>query len=329
VPEPYRVASFSSLAVARDGRETGLEMTAAVLDAEAPDHDARAIAPAPGEDAAPDRTIFAFPRGVRAGTCVHEIFEELDFAAVAPPGLVPTPLEAIAAIAPVVERKLAEHRFEPEWRATMVETVRRAVTLPLDAAGHVRLAGVDAARCARELEFYYPVDGLDVSDLRSVLLDHRLAGGRFDDDVASLGFARVEGFMKGFIDLVFEANGRFFVLDYKSNHLGDRADDYAPERLAAAMGRDGYYLQYLIYTLTLHRMLALRLPDYDPARHLGGAFYVFVRGLDPSRPPGWSVFHDRPSPALVRALDRLVAGEVPRKRARPGGRRDGGVEAKS
>ena len=110
--------------------------------------------------------------------------------------------------------------------------------------------------------------------------------------------------LKGFIDLVFCWQGRWYLLDYKSNHLGDTPQAYGKEALEQAMLAHRYDLQYQLYTLALHRLLRQRLPDYDPARHLGGVFYLFLRGM-----PEAGIFHTRPSVARVEALDRYFAGE--------------------
>jgi exodeoxyribonuclease V beta subunit len=110
------------------------------------------------------------------------------------------------------------------------------------------------------------------------------------------------------MDLVFEHQGRFYVLDYKSNHLGDSAEAYGPDALQQAMIQHRYDLQYQLYTLALHRYLASRLPDYDYERHIGGVFYLFLRGMQADSSQG--IFFTRPEPALIHALDRLFAGEV-------------------
>jgi exodeoxyribonuclease V beta subunit len=115
--------------------------------------------------------------------------------------------------------------------------------------------------------------------------------------------------MRGFIDLIFEADGRYWLVDYKSNWLGPTLDDYRADRLPPAMARDAYWLQYLIYTVVLHRLLRLRLPGYDYDTHVGGVFYLFLRGIHPERGAASGVFHDRPSRALVEALDGWIGGD--------------------
>ena len=114
--------------------------------------------------------------------------------------------------------------------------------------------------------------------------------------------------MKGFIDLVFESGGRFYLVDWKSNHLGTRPEDYDAGALAAVMREDLYVLQYHLYAVALHEYLKGRVPGYDYDRHFGGAFYVFLRGVDPARSPGCGIYRDRPARRLIETLaEGLVA----------------------
>ena len=133
---------------------------------------------------------------------------------------------------------------------------------------------------------------------------------RFSYPVPQLVFDDMNAFLNGFIDLVFEHDGRFYVLDWKSNVLGVQRENYGPVSVAAAMAEHGYHWQYLLYTVALHRFLSLRLPDYDYDRHVGGALYLFVRGVRPNwrnddgTPAG--VFFDRPDRSVIEAIDRLL-----------------------
>jgi exodeoxyribonuclease V beta subunit len=117
----------------------------------------------------------------------------------------------------------------------------------------------------------------------------------------------LNGLMQGFIDLTVEADGRYWVVDYKTNRLGERAADYGRDALAHAVRHGSYDLQYLIYLVALHRHLGRALPDYDPARHLGGAQYLFLRGLDGTS-ADTGVFVDTPDPDFIVALDGLFLG---------------------
>ena len=105
--------------------------------------------------------------------------------------------------------------------------------------------------------------------------------------------------MKGFIDLVFAHQGSYYIVDWKSNHLGDRPEDYRPEVLGTVMADAFYILQYHIYALALHRYLKHRVPNYDYDIHFGGVRYLFLRGVDPEAGPTFGIFKDRPTAAAI------------------------------
>ncbi|MEE3160260.1 MAG: PD-(D/E)XK nuclease family protein, partial [Pseudomonadota bacterium] len=119
-----------------------------------------------------------------------------------------------------------------------------------------------------EMEFYLPVGQLSASDIDALL------GGdqRFS-------FEPLTGYLKGFIDLIFEWQGRYYVADYKSNHLGDHWRNYVPSALRDSMRDHRYDLQSWIYMLALDQLLSRRLPDYQPQKHLGGSVYFYLRGM--------------------------------------------------
>jgi len=122
-----------------------------------------------------------------------------------------------------------------------------------------------------------------------------------------LEFEAVNGFVKGYLDLALRWDGRFYIVDWKSNWLGAQVEDYRPEALARVMARQFYTLQYHLYTVALHRYLQMRLPGYEYERHFGGVRYLFLRGLDPARPE-LGVFGDRPAAAWVTKLSASLAG---------------------
>jgi exodeoxyribonuclease V beta subunit len=172
----------------------------------------------------------------------------------------------------------------------------------------LRLADVPAARRLVELEFHLPAQRLDAAALQALLRRLKLP-------VPGLSFPALHGYLHGFIDLVFEHAGRYYVLDWKSNHLGDRPDDYAAQALHAAMARQGYHLQALLYALALHRHLQQRRPGYRHDAQFGGVLYLFVRGVRPAwRQADGSAagvhFH-RPTLQALQQLEALLGGGGP------------------
>jgi exodeoxyribonuclease V beta subunit len=277
IPDPWRIASFTGLVAGRHR--------------EGPDHDAVRIAPAEDAVFAAGADAFGFPAGARAGLCLHAILERLDFCAVEP--------------GPLVTDTLERFGFDAGWAPAIGALLARVVDTALHPCG-IRLAAVPRHARLDELEFHYPLARFDAEGLRAILHAHDFAGGIFAGAVNALDFRTTHGFMRGFIDVVFEADGRWWLADYKSNWLGATLEDYAAEGLPAVMARESYFLQYLVYTVVLHRLLALRLPDYDYDRHVGGVLYLFLRGMDPERGHACGVFHDRPSRALIEALDAWI-----------------------
>jgi exodeoxyribonuclease V beta subunit len=295
LPAGWRIGSFSAIAHGAAHDRSGV------------DHDLRAV-DVPAATAAADGLAFhpddddplAFPRGPAAGEAIHLAFENIDFTDPAGwPAAIDQALHLLRAMGE------PEATGDAGLRARMLARLLEgtlSTPLPLGTAQALRLCELPRARRLVELEFHLPSHRFDALSLNALLESHGYPMPR-------LSFATLRGFLKGFIDLVFEHEGRFFILDWKSNHLGHTSAHYGQAAMAAAMSDQGYHLQYLLYLVALDRYLRLRLPDYDPARHLGGAVYLFVRGVRPDwhdaagRPTG--VFFHRPSAATLAALSAL------------------------
>jgi len=267
------------------------------------DHDARIVevatrvAALPPEIAADD--ILRFPRGPRAGECLHAIFEHIDFT-------------EPAGWKDGVDRGLFAHpQFLPGARAVgqsslLAGMAVRMLTnvMSVKLPGGIVLRSIPTGRRLTELEFSLPSPRVSANALNAMLKSA-------DYDVPRLTFRTLEGYLKGYIDVVFEHGGRYYMLDWKSNHLGYVPGDYGPAELRAAMAEHGYHLQYLLYALAVDRYLKHRIPRYRHDAHFGGVFYLFVRGVRPDwvnadgTPAG--VFHHRPSAITLARLDTLFA----------------------
>ena len=233
------------------------------------------------QEAGPSQGIHAFPRGVRAGTCLHEILEQVDFARLTNAG-------------EIVERKLRGYGIEG-FDEIVLENVQSLAALPLL---DFTLAETNETSRIAELEFSYPINQFTTAKLARVL------GEKIPLRIERLQFSEVSGFMNGFIDLIFERDERFYFADWKSNWLGPDVSAYAPAAIEAEMQHHFYTLQLCLYTAALHRYLRVRKRDYDYDRHFGGAFYVFLRGIDPAR-PGHGVHHQRLDRGLVEQLSEV------------------------
>ncbi len=275
----WRMASFSALARGRHS--------------EGPDYDPAEPDP---RDQPQDRSFFAFPRGAGAGRCLHATFEEWDFCC-----------DDRSALERLVCRKLKAHAISEDWTKIVANKIQSILATDLNGNG-LQLRHVKASQRLTELEFTYPLHGLTVQGLQAIVAGH--ASGlpkEFARAAETLAFETVSGFMKGFIDLSFEYQGRYYLIDWKSNWLGPTPHDYVRPRLVQAMAREHYYLQYLIYAIALHRYLGLRLPEYSYAEHFGGVYYLFLRGMDAEGSSEYGIFADRPGEDLILALDGVLA----------------------
>ena len=194
--------------------------------------------------------------------------------------------------------KLSAFGFSrPEWLAAVTACVRNTLAVELEPG--FALHRIAPKSRLVELEFYLPVSQLTAEELLRTLGPETAAGLRFEPR---------RGMLKGFIDLVVMHEERFYILDWKSNHLG-HAGSYGPDALAAAMRQHHYGLQYSLYTLALHRYLSLRLPDYDYDTHFGGVFYLFLRGVDPAQPTS-GIFPARPTRESIEELSLSLSGAI-------------------
>ncbi|MFA5257726.1 MAG: PD-(D/E)XK nuclease family protein, partial [Opitutales bacterium] len=185
-----------------------------------------------------------------------------------------------------------------------LNNLSEVLNTPLQAGGFA-LAGMGAGDLLRELEFYFPARDLDLAALASAFAGAGQPFAAYADDIAAMDARDVNGYLKGYIDMLFRRDGRHYILDWKSNWLGPDADAYSPAALDEAMRSHGYYLQACLYALALRRSMEVRWPDWDQERHFGGVFYVFTRGVDPLK-PGNGVAAFRPPSALLDGIEAAL-----------------------
>jgi exodeoxyribonuclease V beta subunit len=303
----WQTASFSQLAASAETIATGDARTPVERDHDELAGGSELVLSALGAEAeaGPPLALAGFPRGARAGNFFHEVFENVDFAEKIGPSL-----------EEITETKLREYGYEVEpWRKSVCAALREVFITPLGSGpGAFELARVPWDQRLNELEFYFPVadqpngDGFTRSILARAFSEHPSPEllPEYAERIERMGFLPLRGWLKGFIDLVFVHDGRYYLADYKTNHLGDTLSAFAPERLAAAMAHSHYYLQYHLYAVALHRYLERRLPNYDYDRDFGGVYYLFIKGMTPAQ-PGNGVFYERPPRARIVSLSEQLA----------------------
>ncbi|GAB3586423.1 UvrD-helicase domain-containing protein [Calidifontibacter terrae] len=260
------------------------------------------------------------PMGATFGSLVHAVLEEADLQAA------DLRVEFEGKTRELLRRWPVE--LDPTELANALELVCETPFGPL--AEDLCLRDLTESDRFAEMDFELPLGGGDrphpnakLGDIASLLRRHLPDGDPllpYADalDNPALGDQELRGYLTGSVDLTFRHGGRFFVVDYKTNRLGEPETDltladYTPDRLAAAMNHSSYPLQALLYAVVLHRYLRWRLPAYDPESHLGGVLYLYLRGMAGADTPRvdevpCGVFAWRPPVALVEAVSALLDG---------------------
>jgi exodeoxyribonuclease V beta subunit len=244
-------------------------------------------------------TIHSFPRGAEPGTFLHGLIEwagEQPFArSLTHP-----------ARTTIIERRLRVRGWLKytaiidEWLQTFLTTglpvgsstglpVEERKTMALDQLQHYQV----------EQDFSFPVHDVYAHQLDSLITQNILP----NLPRRALGPNALNGLMTGFIDMVAEHDGRYYVVDWKSNYLGPTDADYTQQAMSEVMTDKRYDVQLCLYLTALHRHLRHRLKDYDYDKHIGGALFVFLRGIGNDTR---GVFHHKPNKAFIEALDTLM-----------------------
>lgn len=252
--------------------------------------------------------ISSFPKGAKAGIFFHDIFEHLDFTA-----------SDYGHKEALVTSKLTAYGFDPKWRDAVCHMITRVLSIPLEIRTEaLTLSSVPCKDRINEMEFYYPLNPFTPQELEKIFSDHGILQfpGNFPDRIGKLTFPFAKGFMKGYIDMVFRKKGRYYLVDWKSNLLGTRLEDYSKDALNTVMSNDFYILQYHLYTLALYQYLRVRLPGFEYGKDFGGVFYIFIRGVDPDFGPEFGIYKDYPNPDLIHALSKALipGGDLRKKR---------------
>jgi exodeoxyribonuclease V beta subunit len=227
------------------------------------------------------KSIFTFPRGAAAGTLIHKLFEhsEFDFTAEQSGEFIPEMLE--------------NYGFDPEWSDVLTQMLNDVCGA--DYTGF-DLNRVQSSDLLKEMEFHLPVRNIAVEELLQIIRE----GG----DVDLHAEKAQKAYLTGFIDLVIRQNGKYYILDYKSNHLGDSVEDYSTDVLQKSIRDSGYDVQYHLYIVALIRLLKKAIPEFDYDRDFGGALYLYVRGMREGQSSG--IWFDKPDEQVINRLEKAM-----------------------
>ncbi len=239
-------------------------------------------------------TIHSFIKGSRTGNAWHRIFEMLDY----------PEFQKGEALKDTVLRAMEEFGFTDSDNSfrSVEKMVSDVLTVELNAQNDtIQLCSVTDKCRSTEFSFSLLSKGVQCSQIRKIVAE----GEGFSVSINDSDF---QGYLTGFIDLVFAHNGRYYVADWKSNWLGCTTDDYSPRRVEEAMKEKEYHLQYILYITALSQFLKHRpgtFFDYDT--HIGGAFYLFLRGIEAGKETG--IYYHKPRKRTISQLLKLFTGE--------------------
>ncbi|NOU21574.1 MAG: exodeoxyribonuclease V subunit beta, partial [Methyloglobulus sp.] len=227
--------------------------------------------------------IDALPAGAHTGNVVHELLENIPFIDLA------NKLD----ISALRDKACKRYGLKLDQSEIIDHLLHKAVTTPLSLTDtKFCLMNLPDSACLKEMPFYLSLPSFNTQKINDILSDK--------PTFQPLSHKQMSGFLTGFIDLICEYDGRYYVMDYKTNSL----PDYHTDTLTHAMREHNYGLQYWIYSVVLHRYLQNRLADYNFAQHFGGVRYLFVRGMKPDIAMS-GVFQDSPDLTAIEALAAL------------------------
>lgn len=285
IEQDWRITSFTSIEQAHRRQNYFTESVGkkhAVFD-DAKDYDSQnAIEMSTALLDENESSILDLPRGKQVGTALHRHFENCYFSDLAN--------------TEEIEKLRQSLQLDETFTEPLQNWLQQISHTPLSHEIGIALADLANKDCIKEMPFYLAIrEHFDVEAFNRALKAHHHLPSE------SLQFEQIQGMVRGSIDLVFRHNGKYYLVDYKSNFLGSTLADYNQEALKKEMLHSHYDWQYLIYTLALHRYLQSVVPDYDYVRDFGGVFYLFLRGMNGE--PQSGVFYDRPSVELITELD--------------------------
>ena len=245
--------------------------------------------------------ILNFPTGKRTGLYLHRLLEYIDFKA-----------DIKAQVDQLNQRLLPRYGLSLEdYNQTTQDWLYEVINAPLNASG-LKLSELSKQQCLHEMDFHfsiqqsshdknenfsYPVNKVNIQKLNQLFSQYA------KQPLQAITQANFQGLVNGVIDLIFEYQGRYYLVDYKSNYLGNCLDNYHHPNMHTEIYSRRYDLQYMLYSIALHRFLQNRLPDYNYETHFGGVYYLYLRGMRIENETG--VFFTVPESCFIEQLNHL------------------------
>lgn len=225
-------------------------------------------------------------KGNITGNLLHHIFEKIDFT-----NELYWEKQIQAALIRFMPKQLES------YRVPLIQLLKEVLNAKIKIGKkEFKLSEITTNKRLNELEFDFNVPAFEIETLNSLSI--------INNQVYNYN-GKLEGIMNGKIDLLFEHDGLYYILDWKSNFLGDALDNYAKDNLNTAMNNNNYHLQYFIYTIAAKKYLQRRLSNFNYEQQFGGVIYIFIRGLRENNDNG--IFVSKPDLKLIEELENILS----------------------
>ena len=231
-----------------------------------------------------DLNIFTFPRGATAGTALHKLFEDPKFE---------FNKAENADHSEIIQDVLDRYGFDEKWTGVIDRMMKKVAGAEV---GPLNMSKVKPGDYIREMEFHFSSSKVKSEELFGIIRN---------DSEPNLSNQQIKNYMTGFIDLVVRQQDKYYIIDYKSNHLGDSLDDYSKEKMENEILAAGYDLQYHLYTVALVKYLRKKVEGFDYERDFGGAGYLFLRGIAPGSETG--IWFQKPEFSVIKNFESALS----------------------
>ncbi|MBK2094649.1 exodeoxyribonuclease V subunit beta [Francisella philomiragia] len=254
---------------------------------------------------------FTAPKGADIGNILHNVLEHTDFSlGKIDNNLLQEQMDRYKVVAAedfdnlkvwLEECLVAPIPFSVNMKAGVIPS--GLTTESTDDSKSFCLKDIPNTKTLKEAEFYFPISNekLYKKNIIEILAEYRNQNIDYDEFASQ----KIFGMLHGFIDLIFEYDGKFYVADYKSNYLGDKLEDYNQAAMSEKNQSSFYDLQYLIYSVALNKYLRQNIENYNYEKHFGGVYYFYLRGMK----DGYGVYRARPTLEIINKIANLFNGD--------------------
>lgn len=285
LPEPWKIASYSWLAQTHSIADW-------IDDIYLNDEKADPIHTAVNK--LDSLSIFNFPKGSKAGTFLHDLLEIIDLSSV----------PNTNSLNELITVKLLASGFDECWAPTITELINSLSTIKLSTNDKTfSLSQIASHNCCKEMEFYFPLKSISPMKIIEAFESQM---NLFSNDYIGEGlkFQPISGYMKGFVDMIFLHDNMYYIVDWKSNYLGNDLAYYRYELLESVMKKEHYHLQYYIYSVAIHQYFKQHIAGYSYKKNFGGVFYLFLRGISPGSDTG--IYFSKPDYSIIENLSKIL-----------------------